>query len=204
LPAGPRKAGIIGLGAGALAAYGRRGDVFRFYEIDPQVAAVAMTEFSFLRDTPAEVDIVLGDGRLSLERERPQGYDLLAIDAFSGDSIPMHLITSEAMATYVRHLKPDGAIVFQATNRFVDISPVVERLAAQFGYTAVLVSDSQDNSDSNGVDYWTSHTEQIIVTRSAALLAAQPVRSVAQVLSPRPGFRVWTDDFYNLLHVLKR
>jgi hypothetical protein len=203
LPAGARRVGIIGLGAGALAAYGRRGDVFRFYEIDPQVAAVAMREFSFLRDTPAQVDIVLGDGRLSLEREQPQGYDLLAIDAFAGDSIPMHLITREAMATYIRHLKPDGAIVFQATNRFVDISPVVERLAAQFGYTAALVSDSQDNSESNGVEYWTSHTEQIIVTRSAALLAAQPVRSVAQVLFPRPGFRVWTDDFYNLLHVLK-
>jgi hypothetical protein len=205
LPRSARKVGIIGLGAGALAAYGRRGDSFRFYEIDPQVAAVAMTEFSFLRDTPAQTDIILGDGRLSLERENAQDFDVLAIDAFSGDSIPMHLITREAMATYLRHLKPEGAIIFQATNRYVDISPVVERLAAQFGLTAVLVSDMQDNSESNnGLEYWTSHTEQIVVTRNRALLSAEPLRSVAQVIAPRPGFRVWTDDFYNLLHVLKR
>jgi len=203
LPASPRKVGIIGLGAGALAAYARRHDVFRFYEIDPQVAAVAMTEFTYLRDTAAQIEIVLGDGRLSLERESPQHYDLLAVDAFSGDSIPMHLITRQAMAAYVRHLKPDGAIIFQATNRFVDISPVVERLAAEFGYTAVLVSDALDNVNSEGVEYWTSHTDQIIVTRNSALLGAQPVRSVARVLTPHPGFRVWTDDFYNLLHVLK-
>lgn len=204
MPKGARKVGIIGLGAGALAAYGRRGDVFRFYEIDPQVAAVAVTEFSFLRDTRAQTDVILGDGRLSLEREAPQGYDLLAIDAFSGDSIPMHLITREAMAAYVRHLKPDGAIIFQATNRYVDISPVVERLAAEFGMTAVMVTDDRNNAYSSGLDYWTSRTDQIIVTRNAALLAAHAVSSAATVLEPRLDFRVWTDDFYNLLHVLKQ
>lgn len=203
MPAEKRKVGIIGLGAGALAAYGRRGDVFRFYEIDPQVAAVAVTEFSFLRDTRAQTDVVLGDGRLSLEREAPQAYDLLAIDAFSGDSIPMHLITREAMAVYLRHLKPDGAIIFQATNRFVDISPVVERLAAELGLTAVMVTDDHNTAYSSGIDYWISRTDQIIVTRNAALLAAQPVSSAAVVLKPRLDFRVWTDDFYNLLHVLK-
>lgn len=199
----PRKVGIIGLGVGALAAYGRRGDVFRFYEIDPQVAAVALSEFTFLRDTRAQTEVVLGDGRLSLEREAPQGYDLLAIDAFSGDSIPMHLITREAMAAYVRHLKPDGAIVFQATNRFVDIAPVVERLAAEIGYTAVMVTDDQNIPNKKDAEYWNSSTDQIIVTRNAALLAAQPVRAVAQALAPRPDLRVWTDDFYNMLQVLK-
>jgi hypothetical protein len=204
LPQGARKVGILGLGAGALAVYGRRGDFFRFYEIDPQVAAVAMTEFSFLRDSLAQIDIVLGDGRLSLEREAPQNYDLLAIDAFTGDSIPMHLITREAMAAYLRHVKPEGAIVFQATNRFVDITPVVARLADEFGLSAVLVSDSQNPLSENGVGYWTSYTAQIIVTRNLSLLDAQPVRSAAVALEARPGFRVWTDDFYNLLHVLKR
>ncbi|HXF66349.1 MAG TPA: fused MFS/spermidine synthase [Burkholderiales bacterium] len=202
LPQGPRRVGVIGLGAGAIAAYARRGDHFRFYEIDPQVAAVAVTEFTFLRDSPAQVDVVLGDGRLSLEREPDQGYDLLAIDAFSGDSIPMHLITREAMATYVRHLKPDGAIVFQATNRFVDIAPVVARLAAEFGMSAALVSDSPESS--TGPDYWISGTDQIIVTRNQRLLAAEPVRSAAQPLAPRPDFRLWTDDYYNLLRILKR
>jgi len=201
LPSGPRRVGVIGLGAGAIAAYSRAGDHFRFYEIDPQVAAVAVSEFSFLRDSPAQTEIVLGDGRLSLEREADQNYDLLAVDAFSGDSIPMHLVTREAMATYVRHLKPDGVIVFQATNRFVDIAPVVERLAAEFGMTAVLIADAPEGTE--GADYWVSGTDQIIVTKNPRLLAADPIRSVAQPLAPRPGFRVWTDDFYNLLHILK-
>ncbi len=201
LPGGPRRVGVIGLGAGAIAAYSRRGDVFRFYEIDPQVAAVAVTEFTFLRDSPAQTDVILGDGRLSLEREPGQHYDLLAIDAFSGDSIPMHLVTREAMATYVRHLKPDGVIVFQATNRFVNIAPVVERLAAEFGMTAVLVSDAPEGTE--GADYWISGTDQIIVTKNARLLAAEPIRSVAQPLPANPDFRIWTDDFYNLLRILK-
>jgi spermidine synthase len=203
LPPGERSVGIIGLGAGALAVYARRGDTFRFYEIDPQVAAVAVSEFSFLRDSPAQTDIVLGDGRLSLERESPQGYDVLAIDAFSGDSIPMHLLTRQAMESYLKHLKPDGTIVFQATNRFVDISPVVARLAAEFGFTAALVSDQPDVSYSSGPRYWDSSTDQIIVTRNKSLLNAPAIREAAETLAPQPGFPLWTDDFYNMLQVLK-
>jgi SAM-dependent methyltransferase len=202
LPEGPRRIGVLGLGAGAIAAYSRRGDLFRFYEIDPQVAAVTLKEFTFLRDSPAQIDIVLGDGRLSLEREASQGYDLLAIDAFSGDSIPMHLVTREAMAIYVRHLKPGGVIVFQATNRFVDLVPVVERLAAEFGMTAVMVTDISPD-DATNEDYWVSSTDQILVTKNPQLLAAEPIRSVAEPIPPHPGFRVFTDDFYNMLRVLK-
>ena len=201
LPDAPRRVGVVGLGAGALAVYGRAGDVFRFYEIDSQVAALAISEFSYITDTRAQTEIILGDGRLSLEREPPQNYDVLAIDAFSGDSIPMHLITREAMAAYLRHLKPQGVIVFQATNRFVDIAPVVERLAASYGMTAVLVSDAVESDE--GADYWVSDTDQIIVTRNTQLLAAEPIQSVAVPLPPRPDFRTWTDDFYNLLRILK-
>ena len=148
------------------------------------------------------MEIILGDGRLSLEREPNQRYDLLAIDAFSGDSIPMHLVTREAMATYVRHIKPDGVIVFQATNRYVDISLVVERLAAEFGLTAVLVSDVPESDE--GADYWDSSTDQIIVTRNKQLLSAPQIGPVAEPLPPRPDFRIWTDDYYNLLRILKR
>jgi hypothetical protein len=202
LPEGPRRIGVLGLGAGAIAAYARRGDLFRFYEIDPQVAAVTLKEFTFLNDSPAQIDIVLGDGRLSLEREPGQGYDLLAIDAFSGDSIPMHLVTREAMAIYVRHLKPGGVMVFQATNRYVDLAPVVERLAAEHGMTAVMVTDIAPE-DAGNEDYWLSSTDQILVTKNGQLLAADPIRSVAQPLVPNPGFRAFTDDFYNLLRVLK-
>jgi SAM-dependent methyltransferase len=203
LPGGPRRIGVLGLGAGAIAAYARQGDLFRFYEIDPQVAAVAVTEFTFLRESPGHIEIVLGDGRLSLEREPPRRFDLLAIDAFSGDSIPMHLITREAMAAYVRHLKPGGALVFQATNRFVDITPVVERLAAEIGYTAVVVSDYPDNEFSNTHDYWIYGTEQIVVTRNQELLASDALRGVAQRIPADANFRVWTDDYYNLLRILK-
>jgi len=204
LPPGPRKVGIIGLGAGALAAYARKGDTFRFYEIDPQVAAVAVSEFTYLRDSPAQTDIVLGDGRLSLEREQAQGYDVLAIDAFSGDSIPMHLLTQQAMESYLKHLKRDGVIVFQATNRFVDIVPVVERLAAQFDLTGVMISDQPDGTYASGFRYWESSTDQIIVTRNAALLAAPALRRAAEPLKPRPDLTLWTDDYYNMLQILKR
>ena len=189
-------------GAGAIAAYSRPGDVFRFYEIDPQVLTVASQEFTFLTDSTARVEVVLGDGRLSLEGEKDQRFDLLAIDAFSGDSIPMHLLTREAMATYVRHIRSDGVIVFQATNRFVDIAPVVERLAAAFGMRAVVISDWPSSDD--GSNYWVSGTDQIIVTRNQALLQAQPIASAAILLPERPDFRIWTDDFYNLARILKR
>ena len=114
----------------------------------------------------------------------------------------MHLLTREAMATYVRHLKPDGVIVFQATNRFVDIAPVVERLATAFGLKAILVSDWGSGND--GASYWLSGTDQIVVTRNQAVLDAEPIRSVAEPLPEHPDFRVWTDDFYNLLTILKR
>lgn len=200
----PRRVGVIGLGAGAIAVYARKGDQFRFYEIDPQVAAVAMLEFSFLKDSPAQIDVVLGDGRLSLEREAPQNFDLLAIDAFAGDSIPMHLVTREAMQAYVKHLAPGGVIVFQATNRFVDIAPVVARLANEFGMQALMVTDEPEGTYTSNVDYWLSSTDQIIVTRNPSILNAAPLAKVAKSLPHDPNFRLWTDDFYNLFSVLKR
>jgi hypothetical protein len=199
---GPRKIGVIGLGAGALAVYGREGDTMVFYELDPQVVDVAWEEFTFLSDMPGPVEVVVGDGRLALEREQPRGYDVLAIDAFSGDSIPMHLITREAMTAYVKHLKPDGAIVFQATNRYIDILPVVERLAAEQGMTAVWVEDIPV-VDENGPSYWLATTDQIIVTRNQALLEAGPIKSVAMAIPEQPDFPVFTDDYTNLFRILK-
>ncbi|KIG16548.1 hypothetical protein DB30_04319 [Enhygromyxa salina] len=198
---GPRKIGVIGLGAGALAVYGREGDTMVFYELDPQVVDVARAEFTFLQDMPGTVEVVVGDGRLSLEREPPRGYDVLAIDAFSGDSIPMHLITREAMAVYVKHLAPDGAIVFQATNRYIDIIPVVQKLAAEHGMTAVWVSDSPPESSDR--DYWLSGTDQVVVTRNLAILGAAPLRDGGVVVEPSPAAPLFTDDYTNLLRILK-
>lgn len=199
---GPRNIGVIGLGAGALAVYGREGDTMVFYELDPQVVDIARSEFSFLADMPGEIEVVVGDGRLALEREDPRHYDVLAIDAFSGDSIPMHLITREAMAAYIKHLEPDGALVFQATNRYIDILPVIERLAAEHGMTAVLVSDVPE-PDEDGPGYWTSGTDQVIVTRNQAILASKSVASGSTPIAVQPDFPVFTDDYTNLVRILK-
>jgi SAM-dependent methyltransferase len=201
LPETPRKVGVIGLGAGSVIAHARAGDTFRFYEINPQVLELARREFTFLTDTPATIDVVLGDGRLSLEREPGHQFDVLVMDAFSGDSIPMHLLTREAMAIYLRHLKPGGVLAFQATNRFIDIAPVVASLAQEHGLTAVLISDTPQSTE--GADYWLSATDQILVTSDRALLESEPIRSVSKTLTPPPGFRVWTDDYNNLWRVLK-
>ena len=146
---------------------------------------------------------MLGDGRLSLEREASQQFDVLAMDAFSGDSIPMHLLTRQAMEIYLRHLKPGGVLAFQATNRFINIAPIVASLAAEFGLAAVLVSDLPENAEDEGPDYWTASTDQVLVTANRQLLEADPIRSVATEIPVPPGFRVWTDDFNNLLRVLK-
>ena len=143
----------------------------------------------------------MGDGRLALEREAPRQYDVLAMDAFAGDSIPTHLITREAMAAYVKHLKPDGVLVFQATNRFVNLMPVLHNLAHTFGMQAVLISDSPPATDGPG--YWLSSTDQVIVTRNAALLQAPAVREAAQPLQVDPGLPVFTDDYVNLVRILK-
>ena len=200
-PRQPLNIGVIGLGAGVIAAYGRPGDRLVFYEISPRVVEIAAREFSFLRHTAATSSVVMGDGRLSLERETPRGYDVLGIDAFSGDSIPMHLITREAMAIYVKHLRPDGVIVFQATNRFVDLMPVVKRLAAEFGFEAMLVSDSPPDGD--GADYWYSSTDQVIVTRSRALLETPLVAEAVTPIEDRPELPTFTDAHHNLLRILK-
>ena len=202
---GPRRIGVIGLGAGVVAAYGRAGDTLTFYEISQKVIDIERREFTFLRDSPAKVDIVVGDGRLSLEKELksagPRRYDVLGIDAFSGDSIPMHLVTREAMALYVRHLAPDGVIVFQATNRYIDLLPVVKRLAAEQGMEAVLVSDWPESQE--GVGYWMSATDQVLVTRDAKLLQHPRILEASERIEERFDLPTFTDARHNLFRILK-
>ena len=200
-PRKPLNVGVIGLGAGVIAAWMKPGDALTFYEISPRVVDIARREFTYLADTPAKTELVMGDGRLSLEREPTRGYDVLGIDAFSGDSIPMHLVTREAMALYVKHLKPDGVIVFQATNRYIDLLPVVKRLAAEFGFEAVNVSDSPDADD--GPEYWYSSTDQVIVTRNRKLLEWGRIAEAAEPIEVRGDLPVFTDAHHNLLRILK-
>ena len=143
----PRRIGVIGLGTGTIAAYGRPGDIVRFYDINPAVEPIAQHYFSYLRNSPARVDVVIGDARVSLAGEPPQAFDVLAVDAFTGDAIPVHLLTSEALALYRRHLKPDvGIVAFHVSNHFLDLAPVVEQLARHARFQTVLVSAGGDRA----------------------------------------------------------
>ncbi len=191
-----RKVGLIGLGAGTLAVYGEAGDRYRFYEINPQVIDLARTEFSFMADSKASIDMVQGDARLSLEKEPPQNFDVLAVDAFSGDSIPVHLITREAMAVYLRHLHPQGVIAFHITNRYLALAPVVLAIAQAHGLQAVLVHDQAEDSALRATDW-------VLVARDPAVLQKETLARAASPIAPRPELGVWSDDFNNLFAVLK-
>jgi predicted methyltransferase len=186
----PVRAGLIGLGVGTLAAYARPGDLYRYYELNPQVIDLARSEFTFLREAKGVVELVAGDGRLSLEREAPQNFDVLVVDAFSGDSIPVHLLTREAFALYRRHLKPDGVLALHISNASLDLSPVVERLAAAIGRTAYLVADQGDPANWLFPSYW-------------ALVPMDETPAGGKPIAPRPEFPVWTDDYSNLLRILR-
>ena len=125
--------GVIGLGTGTVAAYGNAGDVIRFYEINPLVERLARHWFTFLHDSAAKTDVVLGDARLSLGSQGPQHFNVIVVDAFSGDAIPVHLLTREALALYRRQLQPDGVIAFHVSNQYIDLEPVVAAIAANAG-----------------------------------------------------------------------
>jgi len=153
-PEGTRRIGVVGLGVGTLAAYGRAGDRLRFYEINPAVVDLARREFSFLADTPAAVEIALGDARLVLEEEPDQRFDLLVLDAFSGDAIPLHLLTAEAFATWRRHVADDGAIAVHVSNSHVDLRPLVWAHADRLGWRALLLKTRSDRARGVGRAHW--------------------------------------------------
>ena len=192
----PLKVGIIGLGAGTIASYGSKGDIYRFYDINPAVITIANRDFSYLKDSDATIQTALGDARLSLEREPSQQFDVLAIDAFSSDAIPMHLLTAEALAIYRKHMKPGGIIAFHVTNRYLDLAPVVQRLAAAQGMEAMMIYDDTD-------DGMTSISDWILVSDDPKALQPPPISDYAVPVEPRPGIELWTDDFNNIVQVLK-
>ena len=192
----PRRIAVVGLGTGTLAAHGRPGDVYRFYEINPHVVDVARAQFSFLSESRAKIETVLGDARLTMEREPPQSYDLIAIDAFSSDSIPVHLITREAMGVYLKHLQADGVIAFHVTNRFLRLAPVVKAIADEYGLHSALIVDEAETND-------LAKTDWVLVARNAKLLGKKEIASAASAIETIPGLRVWTDDYNNLFRILK-
>jgi len=196
--ASPLRVGVVGLGAGTLAAYGQPGDYYRFYEIDPDVTALSRSEspeFTFLRDSRAKVDVILGDARLILERElgrrQSQQFDVLVLDAFSSDSIPVHLLTREAFRIYLGHLRgPDSVLAVQITNRFLDLRSVVAGLAADAGLASAQVKNA-------GADW-------VLLSRHPAMLSLPSLRDHAHPVALDRPSRLWTDDFSNILQVLKR
>lgn len=189
---GARRIGIVGLGTGTLAAYGRPGDVIRIYEINPMVTEYARRYFRYLAETPAQVEIRTGDGRLLLAGEQNQNFDLLVIDAFSGDSIPIHLLTREALRLYRRHVVPEGLIALHISNVFLDLRPAVRSLAASEGLAAAIIEEGGDRSQSRYPSSW-------------ALVGAE--EAVRRVPAPKqqatPAVRVWTDDYSTLLNALR-
>jgi spermidine synthase len=195
-----RRIGVVGLGTGTMAAYGRKGDVVRIYDINPQVRRLAESRFSYLRQCPARVEIVMGDARLSMEAEPPQQYDVLVLDAFSSDAIPVHLLTKEAGETYLRHLKPDGVLAVHISNRYLDLEPVVANLARYLTLKSAVIDDSEK-------EWWSYGTTWVLLTRNAEFLALEPIRNAAAAEADpqKSASRValWTDDYASLFPILK-
>ena len=195
MPQPGRRIGVIGLGAGTIAAYGRPGDLIKFYEINPQVIAIANKEFTYLSGTKADIAVALGDARLVLEREAPQHFDVLVVDAFSSDAIPVHLLTRQAFEVYLRHLNPQGMLAIHVTNRYLDLVPVVKDIADALQLAAVHIAE-----DADGV---IASTDWVLVARDAAALERPPLAGSALEIESNASRRVWTDDFNNLFKIIK-
>ncbi len=195
----PLRIGLLGLGGGTLLTYGVEGDHVRIYEIDPEVERYSRQYFTYFDKSAATTEVIIGDGRLSLEREENQDYDVLILDAFSSDSIPLHLLTREAFDTYQRHLAPGGILAANMSNRHVDIKPVLRQHAHQRGYEFVYVPNWDD--DARGV-YGASWG---LVTDNEQFSSDWVVDALRREAGAKtePDFRLWTDDYTNLIAVLK-
>jgi hypothetical protein len=194
-----RHIGILGLGAGTVATYGQPGDRIRYYEINPDVLRIAQSHFTYLTNSAAQVQVVLGDGRLSLEREADQGFDLLLLDAFAGDSVPMHLLTEEAMRIYRRHVKAGGVIVFNISNMHLDLEPVVRALAEKHGLVAVLAPPRLvDPREGKLPSVW------MVLSASPGFFVSPSMAQLKSLANPsaKPPL-LWTDDYSSILPILR-
>ena len=192
------RVGVVGLGAGTIAAYGRENDRFTFYEINPAVIDIATSRFTYLSDSFAACDIVLGDARISLERQPPQNFDILILDAFNSDAIPVHLLTLESFEMYLGHLKKGGVIAVHITNRHLDLAPVMETLADHFGLATALIDSDSDEEEEIDEATW------MLMTRSSAFLSIEDILDATSTENKDARRRIlWTDDFSNLFQILK-
>lgn len=193
----PQKVGVFGLGAGTIAAYARPGDSYKFYEINPLVVELARSEFFFLPEARAGIDVVLGDARLSLEREPPQDFDVLAVDCFSGDSIPIHLLTRQAIELYFRHLKPGGVLALHVSNRFLELEYVIDRIASALGKATLQVETEEDEDGDCFGSTW------VLVASSPGVFQHKVFNGAGKPVQPKAKVRAWTDDYSSLFQVLK-
>jgi spermidine synthase len=199
LPAGSRRIGLVGLGAGTLAAYGQAGDYLRFYEINPDVLQLANSPFTYLAHCQGKVDVVLGDARLSLEREPPQDFDLLALDAFNSDAIPVHLLTEEAFAVYERHIKTNGIIAFHISNGHLNLEPVVLNLARRFKYEAAIIEYNPPRDQ-----WWNQLSTWALLSRNEELINSPAIRESTRPAQADTGtVPLWTDDFASLFQIIR-
>jgi hypothetical protein len=196
---GPIRIGILGLGAGVTATLARAGDTLHYYEINPLIFQIAQTKFDFWKDCPADKQLYFGDGRLTLEGMKDsENLDFLAMDAFTSDAVPMHLLTREAYATYARHMKPDGILAVNISNRYLDLEPIMAQAAQEMGWTGVIVYD-EGNSES----YYVSNT-WVLLSKSPTVFAHPNFQDGStSALQPRKGFRTWTDDYSNIIQILR-
>jgi hypothetical protein len=194
---GPKRVGVIGLGAGTLAAYGKAGDSFRFYEINPQVVEIAKGWFTFLKQSPAKSEVILGDARLSLENEPPQQFDVLLVDAFSGDAIPVHLLTKEAFALYFRHLKAEGILAVHTSNTYLNLTPVVKLLTEDADYASRLIA-SEENAPA-----MISSADWVLVTRNQVFLNVPETFDGSEKIEMPDHLHLWTDEYNNLFEILR-
>ena len=192
-----KRVGVIGLGAGTVAAYGDAGDVFRFYEINPLMERLARHWFTFLHDSGGKISVVPGDARLSLAGEGDQHFNVIVIDAFSGDAIPVHLLTREALALYRRHLEPDGVIAFHVSNQYIDLEPVIAGIAADAGLEAISVHSRGD--EQNGLYY----ADWILVTANEAFLRQPEIVNSGFPAPLRADVRLWTDNYSSVFPLLR-
>lgn len=194
---GPVRVGVIGLGAGTLAVYGRPGDEYTFFEINPLVISTAQTQFTFLRDTPAKVTVVQGDARLALEHHLPGMFDAIVVDAFSGDSIPTHLLTLEAFALYVQHLSPTGLLAVHVSNRYLDLAPVVLAAAKSLGLEARIIENGKDTGHAVYPATW------VVLARPAGLLRRPEFEDGSMLPPEAVAHDLWTDDYSSVSRVFR-
>ncbi len=195
---GPLRIGILGLGAGVTATLANKGDTLHYYEINPLILDIATHEFGFYNACPCEKRVFMGDARLVLEDLPSEQLDFLAMDAFSSDSVPVHLLTSKAYDVYLKHLKPDGVLAVHISNRYLNLAPVVSQAMAGIGFHGRIIED-----EATGAEYYSASTWTVLARDESFFNHGNFRAPEISPLAPQPGFQAWTDDFSNIIRILK-